>query len=364
MRTVLLTGPTGFIGGATAAHLLTAGEDLRLLLLVRAPSQEAARARIAASLGRFLDAAVLEVALKRVEPLVGDLLDVATLDDRRLDAVTHVLHLAASTSFRSVYGVRRTNILGALALAHRARRLPHLARYVHVSTAFACGVAADRVVGEDTPLSPAGNHLVEYTRSKAECELLLRATAPELPLVVARPSVVLGHTVLGCAPSSSIYWYYRALHALGRAPFPRGADTLQDAVPVDWAAQALSTLLFKPALRESVYHLSSGVDWSDPWSDVAAVLDRCFGAPAAMGPPVAQVEPADVERVFGPGDAAGLANAIRLFDRFSALSTECFDHRRILAEGVPPPPRLTSYLARCTEASRGRTVYQELDGEA
>jgi hypothetical protein len=30
------------------------------------------------------------------------------------------------------------------------------------------------------------------------------------PLIVARPSIVVGHTRLGCRPSASIFWYYRS----------------------------------------------------------------------------------------------------------------------------------------------------------
>jgi thioester reductase-like protein len=95
MRIVLVTGSTGFIGGAVAAHLLASDPGLRLIPLVRAASREGARLRVAASLGRFLDAGALEAAMARVEPLVGDLLDPGILDDRRLAPVTHVLHLAA-----------------------------------------------------------------------------------------------------------------------------------------------------------------------------------------------------------------------------------------------------------------------------
>lgn len=54
-------------------------------------------------------------------------------------------------------------------------------------------------------------------------------------------------------------------------------------------------------------------------------------------------------RAFGLGssDARRVEAAIDAFDRFSRLSVEYFDNHRILREGVPLPPRLTSYLARC-----------------
>jgi nucleoside-diphosphate-sugar epimerase len=126
-----------------------------------------------------------------------------------LEEVTHVLHLASNTSFRSVRGVRHTNILGTLTLAHRLRRVVGLQRFMYVGTAYICGDAGGRIVHEDDSPRYGVRHVVEYTSSKAECELLLENTAPELPLVVARPSIVIGHTRLGCLPSASLFWFGR-----------------------------------------------------------------------------------------------------------------------------------------------------------
>src|SRR5262249_32636824 len=123
---ILITGATGFIGGAALARLLMSYRDCRLLLLVRADSPSIARSRVEASIGRFTDLAVVNEPLRHCEFVCGDLADRTVVDDGRLDEVTHVLHLAANTSFRSVRGVRHTNILGTLTLAHRMRRAPYL----------------------------------------------------------------------------------------------------------------------------------------------------------------------------------------------------------------------------------------------
>ena len=52
--TVLLTGATGFIGGATAAELLLRHPSCRLLLLARGETQAEAEVRVAKSLGRAM----------------------------------------------------------------------------------------------------------------------------------------------------------------------------------------------------------------------------------------------------------------------------------------------------------------------
>ena len=219
--TILLTGATGFIGGATAAELLVHPHSGRIVAIVRADTREIAEWRVRKSLLRFLSPSELEQSISRIEVIHGDLTNPSTLADPRLEVVTHVLHLAANTSFRGVRNVRHTNILGTLTCtAHRMRRVSHLKRFLHVGTAYICGANPPKIVREDDYPRLDVHHLVEYTSSKAECEMLLESTAPELPLVIARPSIVVEHTRSGCLPSSGIYWYYRALHLLRRLPEP------------------------------------------------------------------------------------------------------------------------------------------------
>jgi nucleoside-diphosphate-sugar epimerase len=363
---VLLTGATGFIGGATAAQLLDDPRVDLLLLLVRAPCAPTAWDRVRRSLARFKQPADVDRARPRVGILLGDLCDPEALADPRLEGVTHVLHAAANTSFRSRREVYRTNVQGALALAERMRSAPRLERYVHVSTAYCCGVANTPVVHEDDAPREEAAHVVEYTRSKAACELLLAAAAPSLPLVVARPSVVVGHTELGCAPSASLFWYYRVLARIRRAPFP--PERARDIVPVDYVGEALRMLLFSTTLKWRVYHVSSGEGACVRWGEVAAAFARHDGADDAelsqCVAPDSIGDPSLLRHFFGPGDAERLASALALCARFGTIGVEYFDNRRLLAEGMRPPPKFTDYLDRCLAHSAGRSVYEELGDDA
>src|SRR5690242_9037670 len=132
--TILVTGATGFVGGAVAAQLLRRPDVGRVLLLIRGATAGAALERARLSLARF-GGALSEQAWQRCEVLAGDLTEPPTLADPRLERVTHVLHAAGDTSLRSVRRVRETNIAGTLALALRLRRAPRLARFLHVGTA-------------------------------------------------------------------------------------------------------------------------------------------------------------------------------------------------------------------------------------
>jgi nucleoside-diphosphate-sugar epimerase len=381
--TILLTGATGFIGGATLARLLETRPDCRVLLLARDRGPESAAQRVQQSLARFIGAERAANALRSCEVIPADLTNPASLGTSRLDEathvlhvasekslaserlsdVTHVLHLASNTSLRSVRSVRHTNILGALALAHRMRRARRLERFLYVGTAYICGEGPESVVREDMYPRLNARHFTEYTASKAECEMLLESTAPELPLVVARPSVVIGHTRLGCLPSASIFWFYRACDLLRRVTCP--LESRDDAVPADWVANALLFLLMKPALAHRRYHVSAGETSSVTWHEIAAAFAQCYGQRrddpyrVADGASIVRERDRIAERL-GPGDLDRLLTALPVFYRFMEIGAEIFDNTRLLKEGMPPPPKLTSYLHLCATQPSDRSVAQQM----
>lgn len=360
--TILVTGATGFLGGAAAALLLQRPKIGRVFLLIRGATPAAALERAKRSLARFGDP-IPDQAWQRCEVLAGDLTEPATLTDPRLEQVTHVLHAAGDTSLRSVRRVRDTNIAGTLALARRMRQASRLVRFLHVGTAYICGAEPPSLVHEEDYPAPTARHLVEYTRSKAECEQLLAISLPDLPLVIARPSVIVGHTRLGCGPSASIFWYYRTVDLLRRVPAP--LDARKDIVPVDYAAEALLFLLFHEPLRWRRYHISAGESASVTWREMAAVFSRYHGErpedPYELADfPRLVRERARLRQLLGPGDEDLLLRALEPFFLLSGSGAEMFDNRRLLAEGMRSPPRFTEYLPACIRQSANRSVYEQI----
>ena len=291
------------------------------------------------------------------------LASVKKLAAKRLEDVTHVLHLASNTNLRAVRSVRHTNILGTMALAHRMRRVAGLERFLYVGTAYICGEKSERVIHEDVYPRLRARHFTEYTASKAECEMLLASTAPELPLVVARPSVVVGHTRFGCFPSSSIFWFYRACDLLRRLTCP--LDSHDDVVPVDWVADALLLLLFKPDLQHDCYHVSAGAGSSVSWREIAAAFAKCSGQRAESPYQIVNIPTIVRERermqdLLGPGDMNHLSSALQIFFRFMEIDAEIFDNSRLLAEGMPASPKFTEYLHLCAAQPSSRNVYEQM----
>lgn len=363
--TILLTGATGLIGGAVLHHALSSGDGHIWRCIVRAPDAEAGRRRVAGRLARFTDAGTAQALARRVEVVAGDFTRADIDHDPALDDVTHVLHLAADTSWRSDKRVHRTNHDGTLALARRAARMRNLRRFLHVGTAMICGGDPAPVVAERDYPHPAARHIVGYTASKARAETSLRDVLPDLPLVVARPSIVVGHATLGARPSSSILWALRAADRLRLLPCD--PDVAADIVPADWTAAALHGLLFKPALAHDLYHLSAGEAGGSRWSALA----RAFEAADPAGGPRAMrrcdftrerdLVKAHFAACFGLDGAVkhAMLRAFHAYAQFWTLGV-AFDNARLLAEGFEPPPSLPDYLAVC-EATSGDVVEQFAD---
>ncbi|MDB5647181.1 SDR family oxidoreductase [Methylobacterium sp.] len=364
MKRVLLTGATGLIGGAVLHHALEREDAAEWVCLVRCTSIEQGRQRVAARLGRFTDPFTAQRLARKVEIVPGDFTR-ADLDmDPRLDGVTHILHLAADTSWWGDERVNRTNHDGTLALARRARAMPGLQRFLHVGTAMICGAKAPRHVQEAAYPADDAQHLVAYTVSKAAAETSLAEHFCDLPIVVARPSIVVGHSTLGAAPSSSILWVVRAADRLRMLPC--APESSVDIVPSDWVAATLHGLLFKPHLAHRLYHVSGGASASTSWGDLMQAFEAA--------------EPSDGIREFTRFDLADRATlrtrfaqvfgldgslkqamlrATRAYYAFCALDLS-FDNTRLLSEGFAPPPSLPDYLPACL-ANSGEIVDQFAD---
>ena len=352
---VFLTGVTGFLGGAFLSQLVESSFDGEVVCLVRADDDDTAEERVRRSLSRFGSGDRLP---ENVKILRGDLLSDAWHNSPRLDGVSHVLHLAASTSFGNSRGIRKTNVEGAVSLA-KAMRGRNLERFIYTGTAAICGASPTPVVHEDDYPSDTAKHLVAYTRSKADAERLLAEQFSDLPLVIARPSIVVGHTQLGCKPSGSIFWVLRAVEALRFITWD--LENRIDVVPVDWAAAALGDLLFAPRLKHTRYHVSAGKGSSIRWKDLASEYARLRGGASQDRYEVGGMRQLTATRVMqaaGEGHPRHLLHALELYYRFCSLDL-VFDNCRLLKEGVAAPPRFTDYMRVCVESSTS-SIYDQM----
>jgi thioester reductase-like protein len=247
---VLLTGATGFIGMEVLARLLERG-DTEIVALVRAADREQARERIDAVLARLYErprdvgdrliAVAGDVAAERLGLSRSARAEITS-------TATAVVHCAASISFDLPLEEATTiNTAGTTRLLDLAEEIALLERVVHVSTAYVAGRTRGVFTEQDLERDQAFRN--SYEASKFEAERLVAARADALPLVVARPSIVVGDRRTGWTPAFNvIYWPLRAFARGLISELPVDPDGLLDVVPVDYVAEALVHLLDHPEI--------------------------------------------------------------------------------------------------------------------
>jgi GDP-6-deoxy-D-talose 4-dehydrogenase len=121
-----------------------------------------------------------------VTPLGADLLDppalTAEVAASRPDAIVHL----AAISFvghpepKAFYDV---NLFGTLALLDAAQAVSTSTKLLIASSGNVYGNSSEALLTESSPIAPV-NH---YAMSKAAMEFMVRAKAPQLPLIITRP---------------------------------------------------------------------------------------------------------------------------------------------------------------------------------
>jgi nucleoside-diphosphate-sugar epimerase len=167
---VLVTGGTGFLGGALTRRLVADGAEVRVL--ARSP----AKAKPLADLGARI--------------VIGDVTDEAAVGVA-MDGARVVYHLAGPLLIPGVPAAeyQRAHVTGTRVVLGCCAGAPDLERLVHCSTTGVLGVTGDRPAAEDAPWRPT--NIYEQAKADAEAEVR-RCRDGGLPVVIARPGLVYG----------------------------------------------------------------------------------------------------------------------------------------------------------------------------
>ncbi|MCP9449755.1 MAG: NAD-dependent epimerase/dehydratase family protein [Nitrospira sp.] len=208
----LVTGATGFVGGAVARALVRAGYDVRVLTRANAD--------------------LSNLNGLPVERIVGDLRDPASLR-AALKGCAHLYHVAAHYALwaRNPSIFYDVNVTGTVNLLEAARDVG-TERIVYCSTIGAIGLPPGGGLGtEETPvsLSQMAGH---YKRSKylAEQEVL-RLAKEGLPVVIVNPSAPVGEGDVKPTPTGQIIVDFM------KGRMPAYIETGMNIVDVDDVAQ-------------------------------------------------------------------------------------------------------------------------------
>jgi long-chain acyl-CoA synthetase len=320
----------------TLARLLERDRE-QIVVVVRADDDEGARRRVAAALACLYDEP--HAVAQRVRVVRGDLLapglGLSRADRRRLVAsVDRIIHCAASISFElPLEQARAINVDGVARVIELAREIAaggSLRRLVHVSTAYVSGRHRGRFREDDLDVGQEFRNT--YERSKHEAEHRLHEAA-ELPTVIARPSIVVGHRVSGWTPAFNvIYWAIRAAERGLLEEVPAPPDSIVDFVPVDYVTDGIMELLEDPAAN-GTYHLVAG--------------EQALSARALADLHSSLLGRAPV-RFVGAGTASGLPQGAEAYVPYFDVRCSFDDSRAqpILRRAGVEKPRPSDYLGR------------------
>lgn len=368
LERILLTGATGFLGGSVSAQLIAEGQGANLSFLVRAESREQGLQRLRDNLRQHGVSEADSLALEPAQIICGDFLDTAWLprETPRLMQIDRVINCAAVASFSKNPTIWPVNVEGTFAFAEVMSRSKRLKRFLHVGTAMCCGPQQASPISESWVFPDAREQLVDYTASKAEIERRMSEELPGLPLVVARPSIVVGHRTLGCQASGSIFWVFRMGFAL--ESFTCGLEEQIDVIPVDYCAEALIGLTLKPTLGHNLYHISAGHQSACTFAEIDAAFAQANGA-APVGERYRKIGVDDLKQLagdfesrIGPANPRLVLRALRLYSGFADLNY-LFDNSRLINEGIAMPPRFTDYLGVCVQSSSGVSIATQMQAD-
>jgi dihydroflavonol-4-reductase len=174
-RLAVVTGASGFVGGAVASELVAARYTVR-----------------AVARSRGAQAAIQRIVGGRVAVVAGDVLEPDSMADAFAgsDLVVHAAGMVAACR-RDPSSMLRANVLGTRNVVTAAARA-HVPRLVLTSSAATIGQRPGEVGHEDTP--HRGWFASAYERSKAEAEFAAFALGRELgiEIVAVNPASVQG----------------------------------------------------------------------------------------------------------------------------------------------------------------------------
>ena len=244
--TVLVTGATGFVGGAVARRLARDGHDVRAL------------ARPSADAGCL--------AAAGVDVVRGDVRDPESLTLAVLGC-SQVIHLAAAKAgpWKLLHDV---NVRGT-ANVLEAVRGTDVQRVVFASTLGVNGFVTGQPLDERSPVRPN----TPYRLSKGRAEQVARAALERegAPVVIARISTVVGRGARGWLPLA------RGI-AAGRMRLIGDGTNAIDLVPIHDLADGLIRCAMTPKIDGRHYVLGAGA--SSTMAGFAASIAGVLGVPA------------------------------------------------------------------------------------
>jgi nucleoside-diphosphate-sugar epimerase len=275
--TVLITGASGWLGGAVAQRFLR--EPVHAIALVHA---QLPRGRMQCVRG--------DITRRRLGLAAGEYRALAS-------RVTDVLHCAANTEFAVSREIaEKTNLAGTQNVIAFAQECRQLRKIGVLSTVYVAGRRRGEIL--ESELEHRAGFVNAYEASKYRMEQFLRICMDRLPIAVYRLSTILGDARTGRVEGFNALHRALRLYHNGLVPMvPGERSSLVDLISSDYASQAIFHLFrfqFRPG---ETYHIVAGEkncprlsDFLETTADLFARFDNRWRARAVSIPPVAPLE--------------------------------------------------------------------------
>lgn len=240
---VFMTGPSGAAGRAILDRLCGEPRVERVYALVHRSPLPSGGAKV-----RAVQGAISAGATLGLDPETARLVTTET---------TAVLHAAADTRFDAPFEVLRSvNVDGTSRVLDWARQAPGLDRVLVLSTVYVAGRRTGRIAEDD--LAHAAGFVNDYERSKYDMEVAL-AGCRDVPVAVARLSTIVGDSRDGRVTRTAAFHHALRLYYQSLAPMlPGTPDSRVDLIPLDYAADAVVTMLCREYRAGSRWHVCAG----------------------------------------------------------------------------------------------------------
>jgi len=257
-RTIFFTGFPGFIGRFLLNELIEDNPANHFILLVQS---------------KFLSEAIEQTAkIKKqkeqsteIEVLAGDIsLPMLGLSDKKyeelLNKVTDVFHLAAIYDLAVPEQIaRKVNVTGTENMTLLCKSIKNLRAFVYFSTCYVAGKRTGTIYEDELEMGQGfKNH---YEATKFEAEVIVRKSMKEIPTIIIRPGIVVGHSKTGeINKFDGPYFGMILIDALKilRIPLPYlgESDAEVNLVPIDYVVKAVVSIWKKEGTTGKTYQLA------------------------------------------------------------------------------------------------------------
>lgn len=263
---LFLTGATGFLGSNLLKKIYGSTSIERIIILIRAASLTEAQSKLGKVLGNYEIQSFEDCFSSRLQVVLGDVsLPYFGISRTKFQEIahqmTHIIHTAADVRFHATLReARAVNLNGALNILRLAKLANpnNLQQLLHISTAFVCGMRQGIIYEHE--LDNSHGFANSYEQSKYEAEKLFEQYKAELPILILRPSIIVGDSDAGFTTSYNTLYYPLSMIFKGKLSYLAGyQNALLDIVPVNFVVNAISyILLFQNNLSSSTFHLCAG----------------------------------------------------------------------------------------------------------